>query len=777
MQRIAPVCDMGTFPDMSLLDQLNPQQREAVENTDGPLLILAGAGSGKTRVITYRISYLIDHCGVPASNLLAVTFTNKAAAEMRERVEAMVRTPMSDRWARPWISTFHSFCVRLLRDDGRAIGLPRDFSIYDENDQASVVKTAMRHLGLSEKDMKARSVLSRISHAKNHGISPEAFFEQAMDPVAEKVAIIFQMYNKTLKEAGAADFDDLLLLAVRLLREDPATAFKYNERYKYILVDEYQDTNRSQYELVRLLTQSHQNLCVVGDEDQSIYSWRGADVRNIVEFEMDFPKARIIRLEENYRSTQNILDAATAVVSNNIYRKGKRLWTSRKGGSKILFYEAPDGENESLFTADWISKRRRQHPDEKIAILYRTNSQSRLYEEALRRYGIKYNLVGGFSFYDRSEIKDLLSYLKTALNSQDSISLLRIINSPTRGIGATTVKKLEEVALTTGISVWDALERALKGNELPPRQTVSLQAFRSLIVELRDMAADAPVPDLLRKVIDGTGYTEWLLQDGTPEALSKAENIDELLNAATDSMQRGETLQEFLDHAALVSDVDTYDEEALTTLMTLHSAKGLEFPIVFLGGMEEGLLPHSRSVNNTDALEEERRLCYVGMTRARDTLIVTRSRARRHYGDQMLTSSRMSRFWTEIPEELMEDVSGRPAAPKVPARERLGGERFYEYEPSEAEERARRNASLNNVQRYFQTGGSDASAPASLPTSPAPKRQTARWPLGCRVRHSKYGYGTVLHREGEGDDTKLTISFAGHGVKKVIEKYADLERV
>jgi DNA helicase-2/ATP-dependent DNA helicase PcrA len=454
---------------MNLLNQLNPQQREAVETIEGPVLILAGAGSGKTRVITYRLAFLIEYCGVSPANVLAVTFTNKAAQEMRDRIGALLsHTFHGASCDRAWVSTFHSFCVRLLREDGPRIGLHRDFSIYDENDQLTVVKNCLRHLGLTEREVRSRAVLSRISHAKNLGRTPEAFFEGAADPIAEKIAVIYDMYNKTLKDASAVDFDDLLLEAVRLLSQDADAALKYNQRFQYILVDEYQDTNRSQYDLVRLLTQTRQNLCVVGDEDQSIYSWRGADIRNIVEFEKDYPNAKLIRLEENYRSTQVILDAATAVVSNNLYRKGKKLWTERKGGDKIFFYEAPDGENEALFAADWISRHRRDHPDDKIAVLYRTNSQSRLYEEAMRRYGLKYNLVGGFSFYERVEVKDLLAYLKAAANPQDTISLLRIINSPPRGIGQTTTKRLEEIALEGNISLRSALDRSLAETAFPP---------------------------------------------------------------------------------------------------------------------------------------------------------------------------------------------------------------------------------------------------------------------------------------------------------------------
>jgi DNA helicase-2/ATP-dependent DNA helicase PcrA len=744
---------------MSLLDELNPQQREAVEITGGPLLILAGAGSGKTRVITYRIAHLISDCGVRPGNVLAVTFTNKAADEMRERVERLVRLPAL---GRPWVSTFHSFCLRVLREKGDRIGLPHDFSIYDEDDQLRVVKACLRHLGLAERDLQARAVLARISYAKNHGRNPEAFFQSAADPLAERVAVVYDHYVRELRKANAVDFDDLLLEAARLLREDAEAALHYNERFRYILVDEFQDTNRPQYELVRLLTQTQQNLCAVGDEDQSIYSWRGADIRNIVEFEKDYPAARIIRLERNYRSTQNILDAASAVVAHNQYRKGKALWTERKGGAKIGLYEGVDGENESLFVADWIAKRQREHPDERAAVLYRTNAQSRLYEEALRRYALKYNVVGGISFYERAEVKDLLAYLKAAANPQDSISLLRIINSPPRGIGQTTVRSIEALALENNLSFWDAVSFAVEQNVLPSRAAAAVSEFRALMEEVRAMIPRSTVPDILTTLLERTKYIEALEQEGTPEAFGRVENIQELLNAAADSREREETLAEFLDHAALVSDTDSYDEGSRITLMTLHSAKGLEFPVVFLGGLEEGLLPHSRSLLNAPMLEEERRLCYVGMTRAQDVLILTRAQYRRHYGNQMPEASRPSRFLNEVPGNLLEDLSVR-------GNTRSDGERVYEYERTEPAADSRRNASLRNVRRYFGVPGADR--------DPAESGADARVAFrpGSKVRHPKYGYGTVLRREGQGEHTKLTVSFPGFGVKKLMERYAELE--
>jgi DNA helicase-2/ATP-dependent DNA helicase PcrA len=753
---------------MGLLDQLNERQREAVESTEGPLLILAGAGSGKTRVITYRIAYLVEHRGVAPENVLAVTFTNKAADEMRARVDRLVRVPGV---TRPLVSTFHSFCVRLLRREGERIDLPKNFSIYDEDDQLRVVKNCLKELGLTKQEMQARSVLSRISHAKNHSRKPEDFYLSAETHGAERLAQVYELYERELRKARAVDFDDLLLFAVRLLHEHADAALRYNERYRYILVDEYQDTNRSQYELVRLLTQTQQNLCVVGDEDQSIYSWRGADIRNIVEFEKDYPDARVIRLEENYRSTQAILDAASAVVANNSYRKGKTLWTARQGGPKVGVYEGYDGENESLFVADWIARRGR-NSDEQVAILYRTNSQSRLYEEALRRYGIQYHVVGSISFYERAEVKDLLAYLKAAVNLQDSVSLLRIINSPSRGIGDATVQKIEEIALEANLPFWEALGQALEHKLLAPRTLASITSFRELMEELHAMVAISGVPEIFKKVLDATGYIEALEEEGTPEATGRIENIEELLNAAADSMERGEDASQFLDHAALVSDADGYDESARVTLMTLHSAKGLEFPVVFLAGMEEGLLPHSRSLLDSQMLEEERRLCYVGMTRARDVLILTHAASRRRYGSQMPESSRASRFLGEIPSRLMDDLSNRRVGREATSRPRNygPGERHYEYDPAEAAADDEKQESLANAKHFF-------GLPGGRPSEAKRKAVIGRIALGSRVRHPKFGYGTVLRCEGSGDDTKLTVSFSGFGLKKLIAKYADLEPV
>ena len=964
-----------------LLEKLNPEQRAAVETTDGPLLILAGAGSGKTRVITSRIAWLIQEKGVAPDSILAVTFTNKAASEMGERVNKLLgHTSL----AKPLIATFHSMCVRMLRRDIEALkvgndGLTRSFAIYDENDQQGIVKQVMRRMGLDTKQLTPRTVLGRISWAKNHMVDPQEYYLASKDPNSERIANIYQSYKAELKKNNALDFDDLLLEAVRLLKVSSEVRERYQRRYRYLLVDEYQDTNRPQYELMKLLAGEAKNVCAVGDEDQSIYSWRGADIRNILEFEKDFPNAHIVRLEQNYRSTQIILEGAGAVVANNLRRKGKKLWTDRQGGSLIGYYEAPDGENEALFIADRIQKflREAEDPDEAhCAVLYRTNSQSRLVEEALRRYNIRYTMVGGFSFYERAEIKDLLSYLRLVRNPHDSMALNRVINTPARGIGKTTLETLERLALETGLSTWDALAAALKNRLIPNRALMALESFRQLILDAQammdpdfagklsadvaapqsedadtgfefgaatdnadsasadsatsfdfgasdtnqlplldassfspfaaapkrpflvmpkadratqdrvppvsplrpgipnpDLESDAEeatadenavkpafrspgdaatLPELIRFIIDRTGYIKALETEGSPESFSRIENLKELANAAHDAETRGETLAEFLDHAALASDSDQFDPEARVTLMTLHAAKGLEFPLVFLAGLEEGLFPHSRTLNNPEELEEERRLCYVGMTRAMNTLILTRAHYRRRYGNDAPEMSIPSRFLEEVPTQLVENLS--PRAPSWAASGQAGGyssrasgygsarrpsqfsefaDQHYNYE-DESQEAASLSApggkspkagpakpfvaswmvakpvakpspaapnaasapyaesesdpvaeapSIDNIARFFG-GKSGVPKPGSFPRPasrpsmdiPAPSG-ASNLKKGQRVRHSKYGEGTVLMREGEGEDAKLTVMFTRHGMKKLMEKFANLQKI
>jgi DNA helicase-2/ATP-dependent DNA helicase PcrA len=786
---------------MDFLKGLNAQQREAVTHIDGPLLILAGAGSGKTRVITHRIAHIITSRHVTPSAVLAVTFTNKAAREMRERVEVLLEDVPLD--SQPVICTFHSFCVRLLRRDGEPLarvrpGFTRRFTIYDDEDQLQIIKAAYRLLGLEEKEfMQYRAALSRISHAKNTRITPPDMYKNAVNPESQAVAALYEEYEKALRNANALDFDDLLLEAVRLLQTDAPTREAWNRRLHYVMIDEYQDTNRSQYELMRLLTEQHHNVCVVGDEDQSIYSWRGADIKNILDFEKDYPDAKTIRLEQNYRSTKNILAAAGAVVENNKARKGKKLWTEADAGEMLGLYSGYDSENEALFIADTTEKYLAANPNDHVAVLYRTNSQSRQIEEAMRRYGRKYNVVGGFSFYQRAEIKDTIAYLKLASSNIDSVSLMRVINTPARGIGRTTVEQIERYGREKGFNLWESIERIIDDQQLSTRSQSSLVIFRNLIQELSLVASTSSLPDLVRHILDRTGYRRMLQQEKTPESETRLENLDELINAAADANERGETLADFLDNAALVADADAYDEQATVTLMTLHNAKGLEFPLVFLSGMEMGLFPHSRSMNSEEMLEEERRLCYVGMTRARKKLVLTWARMRRRFGGGEQERSTPSWFLNEVPEHLVFNLGGRDEPSEVD----LYAERH------DARQSARRNTytgktynSLDNISQFFNERGmqfrSGQTAPppkpdlrtppqyprpvgsAPLPTKklpppPAP-RKGAR--TGMVVEHPKYGTGTVVRREGEGDDAKITVNFPRYGLKKLLEKYAGLKR-
>src|SRR3954447_2349636 len=597
---------------MDFLAGLNPQQREAVEHVEGPMLLLAGAGSGKTRVITHRIAHLIAAHKVPGPAVLAVTFTNKAADEMRQRVISLLGAPTAA--YTPLVSTFHSFCVRTLRRDGSTLGeirkgFTRQFTIYDDDDQVSLLRSIYKQIGLDDKFMAYRAMLSRISHAKSHGETPLDWFKAATEPKMTRMAKVYELYQERLLQANALDFDDLLLETVRLFKHDEALRQLYNRRFEFVMVDEYQDTNHSQYELMRLITEVRKNICVVGDEDQSIYGWRGADIRNILDFERDYRNAVVIRLEQNYRSTKNILEAASAVVANNKERKGKWLWTSSGEGSKIGYYEAPDGENEALFIADTIEKILAKSPRDRVAVLYRTNFQSRQIEEALRRYGRKYLVVGAFSFYQRAEVKDLLAYLKILLSPQDSISLLRIINTPARGIGKGTIEQIEQYALEHSMGLWNALPKMLEAKAFPARAESAVKSFLSLIRQLTEVLQTSRLDELLRHILKKSGYAAMLKSDISPESESRLGNLEELVNAAAEATERGETAADFLDHAALVAESDALDEQAQVSLLTVHNAKGLEFPNVFVAGLEEGIFPHSRSFNGEPAMEEERRLC------------------------------------------------------------------------------------------------------------------------------------------------------------------------
>jgi len=782
---------------MDFLQGLNPQQQAAVSHVEGPLLLLAGAGSGKTRVITHRIAHLVEAHHVPGPCILAVTFTNKAAEEMRERVYNLLGGVNAREG--PLVSTFHSFCVRLLRRDGARLadirnGFTPKFTIYDEDDQLAVIKSIFKGFGLDEKFMQYRAVTSWISHKKSGKTTPAEIYAASTDQKTSQLASIYERYEGQLRQANALDFDDLLLEAVRLLAHDVDLRRQYNRRFEFVMIDEYQDTNRSQYELMRLLTETRKNVAVVGDEDQSIYSWRGADIRNILDFERDFPNAAVIRLEQNYRSTKNILEAASAVVANNTERKGKWLWTEAGAGQKIGRFEAFDGEQEALFIADSIEKLLTAAPEERVAVLYRTNFQSRQIEEALRRYGRAYVVLGGFSFYQRAEIKDTLAYLKILASPHDSVSLLRVINTPARGIGKGTIEQIEQYALEHEISVWSAIGRMLEENLFPTRAEASLKAFRAMIAELSAMLATSRVSEILEAILERTGYLAMLEAGKDPDSESRVANLNELVNAASEAGERGENVSEFLDHAALVADTDNLDQGAQISLLTLHNAKGLEFPNVFLAGMEEGLFPHSRSLDSKAAMEEERRLCYVGMTRAEKRLFLTSARYRRRWGGGQAEPSIPSRFLAEVPAELVNDVNPRQrSAPQV----------NLFAEQNEVRETAKRNLytgktfnSVENIQQFFAERGKTApsSAPAravqpqqaaqSQPAVRAPQPQV-RTPIpaprkkglraGATVRHPKYGIGTILRREGDGEDAKLTISFQGHGLKKLVEKYAGIE--
>jgi len=771
---------------MDFLQGLNPQQQAAVAHVEGPLLLLAGAGSGKTRVITHRIAHLMEAHHVPGPCIVAVTFTNKAAEEMRHRVQNLVGSHGSH--SSPLVSTFHSFCVRLLRRDGDPLaeirpGFTRKFTIYDDDDQMALMKSIFKGLGLDEKFMQYRAVCSWISHRKSLKETPQDVYAASTEQKTSQLASIYEQYESRLRQANALDFDDLLLESVRLLAHDAGLRSQYNRRFEFVMIDEYQDTNRAQYELIRLLTEARKNLAVVGDEDQSIYGWRGADIRNILDFERDYPNAAVIRLEQNYRSTKTILEAASAVVANNTERKGKWLWTEAGAGQRIGRFEAFDGEQEALFIADTIERLLTQNPESRAAVLYRTNFQSRQIEEALRRYGRKYVVLGGFSFYQRAEIKDALAYLKILASPHDSVSLLRVINTPARGIGKGSIDQIEQYALKQELSVWSAIGRMLDENVFPARAEAALRAFRNMIQELAAMLATAPVSDILEAILTRTGYSAMLEAGQDPDSEARVANLNELVNAAAESGQRGEGVTEFLDHAALVSDTDNLDERAQVSLLTLHNAKGLEFPIVFLAGMEEGLFPHQRSLDSKAAMEEERRLCYVGMTRAEQRLFLTSARYRRRWGGGETEASIPSRFLKEVPGALVDDLNPKQRAPQVD----LFAERH------EVRETAKRNLytgktynSVDNIHQFFAERGKPGQAGATVPAASAPaKSPVARAPqppqrkkgirAGSSVRHPKYGLGTVLRREGEGDDAKLTVSFPGYGLKKLIEKYAGIQ--
>ena len=738
---------------MSDLELLNREQQEAVLHVDGPLLILAGAGSGKTRVLTYRIAHLIDECGVNPWNILAITFTNKAAGEMRERVDKIVGYGSES----IWVSTFHSTCVRILRRYIDRLGYDTNFTIYDTEDQKTVMKSVCQKLQLDSKLYKERMLLNVISHAKDEYISPNEFLLEAKgDFRQEKIAQAYVEYQKELKKNNALDFDDLLVKTVELFQSCPDVLEYYQNRFRYIMVDEYQDTNTVQFKFISTLARQYRNLCVVGDDDQSIYKFRGANIRNILDFEKVFPDAKVVKLEQNYRSTQNILNAANGVIANNRGRKEKALWTENEQGEPILFQQFQNGYEEAEYVSGEISKKVRKGEAEyqDFAVLYRTNAQSRLFEEKFLYANIPYKIVGGVNFYSRKEIKDILAYLKTIDNGKDDLAVRRIINVPKRGIGNVTLAKVQAYADSRDISFFEALEEA---GEIPGlgKAALKIQPFVHLIHEMRLSLPDMSMQDLIQVILDKTGYAEDLKNEDTDESEARLENIDEFINKAVTYEEGAEepNLSGFLEEVALVADIDSVEDgDNRVLLMTLHSAKGLEFPYVYLAGMEDGLFPSYMSIaadDPTEEIEEERRLCYVGITRAMKELTITCARCRMVRGETQYNN--VSRFVREIPSELLARKSVMPREPKkleVP-----------------------QNTSYQKAKEVFRTKTFD---PQQFKVVKADKLD---YTVGDQVSHVKFGKGTVLEITEGGRDYEVKVDFERFGVKKMFASFAKLKKV
>lgn len=726
----------------SLLTGLNKEQQQAVQHTEGPLLILAGAGSGKTKVLTVRIAHLLAQ-GVNPYEILAITFTNKAAKEMKSRVEGLV----GDVANRIWLSTFHSFCAKFLRFElDNFLGYNSNFTIYDTSDSQAVIKAALKALNLDDKYYPVGAMIAAISDAKNKLLFASDFRKQARDFYQQKVADVYEYYERELRKNNALDFDDLLLVAVKLLQSNEAVLDKYSKRFRYVMIDEYQDTNHAQYLLAKLLASHWKNIAVVGDADQSIYAWRGADIQNILDFEKDYPNCTSIKLEQNYRSTKIILDAANAVIENNEGRPKKNLWTDKTEGAKIQHFTAQSEHEEAAFIGDTIAKKHDIHgvPYGDMAILYRTNAQSRVLEEALIKRALPYTMVGGTKFYDRKEIKDVLAYLRVLYNPFDDLSLLRIINVPKRSIGATTVAKLQDYARANGTSLFMTLTQLHLVDTIKGKTKEKLEEFGILIFTLVAEMEDKTVLDILESILDRTGYLAQLEESTDPQDQARAENIGELLSVAKDFQDTNPTgtVEDFLEQVALVNDVDSFEqEESKVTLMTLHAAKGLEFPIVFLGGLEEGLFPHSRTLMNPEEIEEEHRLAYVGITRAEKELYISNATTRTVFGR---TSSYLpSRFIDEIPEEL---VDGLRAKRKVP----------------------------DDIKRHVPQHMSVTSRPVTKPI--VRNEVIADWKIGDTAIHSKWGNGKVINVAGEGAGMKLTIEFPTQGVRVVMAKFAPVKK-
>ena len=735
---------------------LNPQQAEAVINTEGPMLIMAGAGSGKTKVLTCRVANLLQK-GVRPYRILAITFTNKAAAEMRERVNNMSGPAAKD----VWLFTFHAFCARFLRMEiDKLPGYGGNFAIYDTADSQNLIKQILKEMNLDDKRFQPSGILSRISNAKNALQDAAAFARQAGDFYEQKVADIYSRYEQKLQLNNALDFDDLLMLSIKLLQENKEVREKYQDRFDYLLVDEYQDTNHAQYLLTKFLAAKHRNICVVGDADQSIYGWRGADIQNILDFEKDYPDAKVIKLEQNYRSTQIILDAANAVIENNTGRKPKNLWTENKSGADIIYFQAVDERDEARFVIEQLQNLQRTENKKlgDMAILYRTNTQSRIFEEMLIKSGISYNMVGGLKFYERKEIKDIIAYLRVIFNPADSLSLLRIINVPKRGIGDASLAKIQAYAAANNVSLFEAVSNAAAIDGLSSRFVSKLDDLAGIIFELMNLANEAPVEDLIERVLRDTGYLEELENERTPQAQSRIDNLHELISVAQEfaASEEENNLENFLAHVALVSDIDDTElgEDAIT-LMTLHSSKGLEFPVVFLVGMEEGLFPHARTLMDETEIEEERRLCYVGITRAKEKLFLSSTKMRTIYGNTVTYPP--SRFLQEIPARLVKTIKRQ--------------ERF---------------SALENFKQVSEKYSARPQKPASTfnPHSFMPQKPAAaaggtgtRFNTGDRVSHSKWGEGMVVSVKDSPDGQEVKVAFAGAGVRSLLTKYAVLKKL
>ncbi|WP_248929496.1 DNA helicase PcrA [Paenibacillus hamazuiensis] len=756
---------------------LNPQQRAAVEATEGPLLIMAGAGSGKTRVLTHRIAYLIGARKVAPWSILAITFTNKAAREMQERVAKLVGPSAND----IWVSTFHSMCVRILRKDISRIGFTSNFTILDSGDQLSVIRNCMKELNIDTKKFEPKAVQAEIGNAKNELVSPERYENRIGDYFQGIVAKVYSLYQKKLKHNNSLDFDDLIMKTIELFKDVPEVLDFYQSKFRYIHVDEYQDTNRAQYMLTQMLADKHKNICVVGDSDQSIYRWRGADITNILNFEQDYPKATTILLEQNYRSTANILNAANKVIGNNAGRKPKNLWTDKEGGAKVRVYQADSEHDEGYFVTGEISRnvaKGRSYSDH--AILYRTNAQSRVIEEILIKSDIPYQIVGGIKFYDRKEIKDILAYLRLISNPDDDISFARVVNVPKRGIGDTSVDRLADLAGRRGISMFAMLEE-VEALEITGKARNALADFRDMISNLNRMVEYLSVTELTEQVLQLSGYQAELQRENTIESQARLENIQEFLSVTMDFEKRNEdrSLVAFLTDLALIADIDTMDEDVVdknngVVLMTMHSAKGLEFPVVFIIGMEEGVFPHSRAFMDDQELEEERRLAYVGITRAEQELFLSCARMRTLFGRTQMNAP--SRFLGEIPEELVEVVSG--GGPSF-GRGGFGAGGGFARSAQLGGGAARSGAfgSAAGFGRPAAAGAAGAPA-ASRSVPPQPGTPVADYKVGDKVAHGKWGTGTVVALKGAGDDTELQIAFpAPTGVKRLLAKFAPITKV